>query len=144
MQTLQFNLTENAFQIEMNGQITQIPKGLAFIAVQSLRQQHLDALAIEHAIEVIEELLEQLHFNYAVQRIAVSKDAALKRLSTLFFADQARIDRTLLEHAFNEFVERTEYYLEQADPREQHIFLYFIFIREMIHHLNITEIQVIE
>lgn len=142
MQTLKFSLTEDAFQVEMHGQITEIPKGLSFIAAQSLRQQHMNALAIEHAIEVIEEMLGQLHFDYAQQHIAISTDAALKRLSTLFFAGQTRIIRELLEHAFNEFVERTEHYLTRVDSTEHPIFLYFIFIREMMHHLNVTELQI--
>ncbi|MQW92757.1 hypothetical protein GFH30_03650 [Acinetobacter wanghuae] len=140
----EFSLSADRLLLHIDGQNFEISKGLSHIAAQSLKQQHLNALAIEHAIDVIEQMLEQLHLDYAVQRIGVSHDLVLKQIFHLFFQDQHKIDRLMLEHAFNEFIERTEYYVRKVDTDQLSIFLYFIFIREMMHHLNVIDIEYIE
>lgn len=139
----EFCLSHESFELQIQGEKLRVAQGLSFIAQQGLRQGVLNTLAIEHAIYVIEELLEQLHLDYHVQRIALSDDVQLEKILNLFFNAQHRIDRVMLEHAFNEFVERTEYYVSKIEEQDLSIFLYFIFLREMMHHLNVTEIQFI-
>ena len=53
------------------------------------------------------------------------------------------IDQIKLEHAFNEFIEHTEYYVNKVGDDKIHLFIYFVFIREMMHHLNIIEIDIL-
>lgn len=96
----------------------------------------IDALVIEQMIEWAEETLQQLDMDAHHLRIAHSADVALQQLSVLFFSGQQQIDRLLLEHAFNEFVQRIEFYLAQAD-HDFKLFAYFILLREMMHHLNL-------
>ena len=139
-----FSLSTDRLLLCIDGQDFEISKGLSHIAVQSLKQQQLNALAIEHAIDVIEQMLEQLHLDYVVQRRGVSHDLELKQIFHLFFHDQHKIDRLMLEHAFNEFIERTEYYVSKVGADQLSVFLYFIFIREMMHHLNVIDIEYIE
>ena len=65
----------------------------------------------------------------------------MKQVLDLFFHGVYRIDRILLEHAFNDFIERIEFYSAQAEAEHASIFLYFIFIRELMHHCNVIEIE---
>ncbi|EPP9022418.1 hypothetical protein QDS59_002046, partial [Acinetobacter baumannii] len=44
---------------------------------------------------------------------------------------------------FNSFIERLSYYTNQVDPNQLYIFTYFVFIREMMHHLRVEQIQII-
>ncbi|MFW1755180.1 hypothetical protein [Acinetobacter wanghuae] len=140
----EFSLSTDRLLLCIDGQDFEILKGLSHIAVQSLKQQQLNALTIEHGIDVIEQMLEQLRLDYAVQCRGVSHDLELKQIFHLFFQDQHKIDRLMLEHAFNEFIERTEYYVRKVHTDQLSIFLYFIFIREMMHHLNVIDIEYIE
>ena len=65
----------------------------------------------------------------------------MQQLSALFFNDVKRIDRSMLEHAFNEWVERLEYYADRAG-NDFKLWAYFVLIREMMHHLNVIEIEI--
>ena len=46
-----------------------------------------------------------------------------------------------LESAFNTFVERREYYVSQVADDSLSSLIYFIVLREMMHHWNVVEIQ---
>ncbi|ANF81308.1 hypothetical protein A3K93_03260 [Acinetobacter sp. NCu2D-2] len=72
----------------------------------------------------------------------MSHDVELQQLSTLFFNQDTVISREMMEHAFNEWTAR-QIYTEDSVLILQ-LGLYFIFIREMMHHLNVTQIQYIE
>lgn len=137
---IKFSLNLDSFQIEIGERRIEIAKGLSFIASQSIRFGRLDALAIENMIYVIEEILEQLKLGYHTQRTAQTSDELMRQLSALFFNHAAVIDRMLLEHAFNEFTERLEYYTAKAEP-DLTLLAYFVFIREMMHHLNVVKIH---
>jgi hypothetical protein len=142
MELMQFSLTLDAIRVEMkNEQSFEIAKGLDFIELQSVRYRRLDALSLENMIEVIEEILEQFKLDHKIQRIAKTSDAYMQQISQLFFNGEAVIDRIKLEHAFNEFVEHIEYYVRQVDSEHFYVFVYFVFIREMMHHLNVVEIS---
>ena len=136
-----FSLADEQLKFEADGQIIEISKGLNFIIAQSVRFGRIDALAIENMIYVIEELLEQSKLDYHTQRIAHTSDVYMQQLSALFFNDVKRIDRSMLEHAFNEWVERLEYYAEKAG-NDFKLWAYFVLIREMMHHLNVIEIEI--
>jgi hypothetical protein len=140
-----FSLSHTKLELHIGHQRFKIAQGLDFISAQSLTRQgtqlYLNALAIERAIYVIEELLEQLYLDYAQPRIAMSADEPLKQLSALFFNAHTSIDRVLLEDAFNALIARTEYYVHQVPDIT--LLLYFIFIREMMHHLNVERIEII-
>ena len=41
------------------------------------------------------------------------------------------------------FIERLSYYTNQVAPDQLYIFTYFVFIREMMHHLRVEQIQII-
>lgn len=135
-----FSLTDEQLNFEIDGQVIEIKKGLSFIISQSVRFSRIDALAIEQMIYVIEELLEQLKLGAHLQRMSHTSDEYMQRLSTLFFNDAKHIDRQMLEHAFNSFVERLEYYTAQAGD-DFKLLAYFVLIREMMHHLNIARIN---
>ena len=135
-----FSLADEQLKFEADGQIIEISKGLNFIIAQSVRFGGIDALAIENMIYVIEELLEQLKLDFHKQRMSQTADESMRQISTLFFNDAKHIDRTMLEHAFNEWVERLEYYADKVG-HDFKLWAYFVMIREMMHHLNVFTIN---
>lgn len=135
-----FSLADEQLKFEVDGQIIEISKGLNFIIAQSVRFGGIDALAIENMIYVIEELLEQLKLDFRKQRKSQTADESMRQISTLFFNDAKHIDRNMLEHAFNEWVERLEYYTNKVG-HDFKLLAYFVMIREMMHHLNVFTIN---
>ncbi|RLL48763.1 hypothetical protein D9K79_04860 [Acinetobacter cumulans] len=135
-----FSLADEQLKFEVDGQIIEISKGLNFIIAQSVRFGGIDALAIENMIYVIEELLEQLKLDFRKQRKSQTADESMRQISTLFFNDAKHIDRNMLEHAFNEWVERLEYYTNKVG-HDFKLWAYFVMIREMMHHLNVFTIN---
>ena len=138
---IKFSLGLEQLSFELDGQHFQIDKGLRFIQSNSMRHGVLDELAIESMIYVIEELLESAQMKYAQPKTAVTSDGLFQRVLVLFFPDQQKIDRVQLESAFNTFVERREYYVSQVADDSLSSLIYFIVLREMMHHWNVVEIQ---
>ena len=134
-----FGLDQLAF--EMNGQHIQLDQGLSFIQSNSMRHGLLDELAIESMIYVIEELLESVQMKYAQPKTAMTSDGLFQRVLALFFPDQLQLDRVQLESAFNTFLERREYYVSKVAADGLSSLIYFIVLREMMHHWNVVEIQ---
>lgn len=138
---LKFSLGVDQLSFEMDGQHILLDQGLSFIQSNSMRHGLLDELAIESMIYVIEELLESVQMKYAQPKIATTSDVLFQRVLTLFFPDQQQIDRVQLESAFNTFVERREYYVSKVADEGLSSLVYFIVLREMMHHWNVVEIQ---
>ena len=138
---LKFSLGVDQLSFEMDGQNIQLDQGLSYIQSNSIRHGVLDELAIESMVYVIEELLESVQMKYAQPKIAMTSDVLFQRVLTLFFPDQQQIDRVQLESAFNTFVERREYYVSQVADDSLSSLIYFIVLREMMHHWNVVEIQ---
>ncbi|MHA3054958.1 hypothetical protein E0H77_01220 [Acinetobacter sp. ANC 4633] len=142
MQPLQFSLKANQIEILWNSQQFILPQGLDAIQQQSLVQGVWSEFAIEKMIYLIEELLESEPQLRHVQGRAITSDPMMKLLNQLFFKTSGSIDRVQLEHAFNDFIEHIGYYLRQVAEDQQQAFVYFVMIREMMHHLNIQEILI--
>ena len=138
---LKFSLGIDQLSFEIDGQHIQLDQGLSYIQSNSIRHGLLDELAIESMIYVIEELLESVQMTYAQPKTAITSDALFQRVVALFFPDQQQIDRVQLESAFNTFVERREYYVSQVADDSLSSLIYFIVLREMMHHWNVVEIQ---
>ena len=138
---LKFSLGVDQLSFEMDGQNIQLDQGLSYIQSNSIRHGVLDELAIESMVYVIEELLESVQMKYAQPKIATTSDTLFQRVLALFFPDQQQIDRVQLESAFNTFVERREYYVSQVADDGLSSLVYFIVLREMMHHWNVVEIQ---
>lgn len=136
-----FSLGLDQLSFEMDGQHILLDQGLSYIQSNSMRHRLLDELAIESMIYVIEELLESVQMKYAQPKTAVTSDGLFQRVLMLFFLDQQQIDRVQLESAFNTFVERREYYVSQVADDGLYSLIYFIVLREMMHHWNVVEIQ---
>lgn len=138
---LKFSLGVDQLSFEIDGQHILLDQGLSYIQSNSMRHRLLDELAIESMIYVIEELLESVQMKYAQPKTAVTSDGLFQRVLVLFFLDQQQIDRVQLESAFNTFVERREYYVSQVADDGLYSLIYFIVLREMMHHWNVVEIQ---
>ena len=138
---LKFSLGVDRLPFEMDGQHIQLDQGLSYIQSNSMRHGLLDELTIESMIYVIEELLESVQMQYAQPKTAVTSDVLFQKVLTLFFPDQQQLDRVQLESAFNTFVERREYYVSKVADDGLSSLIYFIVLREMMHHWNVVEIK---
>lgn len=138
---IKFSLGLEQLIFDIDGQHFQVDKGLGFIQSNSMRHGVLDVLAIELMIYVIEEILESVPIQYAQPKIAISADALFQQVLTLFFPNQHSINRVQLESGFNEFIERREYYVCKVAEQGVFSLVYFVFLREMMHHWNVVGIQ---
>lgn len=138
---IKFSLGLEQLSFDIDGQHFQVDKGLGFIQSNSMRHGVLDVLAIELMIYVIEEILESIPIQYAQAKTAISADALFQQVLTLFFPNQHSIDRVQLESGFNEFIERREYYVCKVAEQGVFSLVYFVFLREMMHHWNVVDIQ---
>ncbi|MDC4985032.1 hypothetical protein OHW15_03475 [Acinetobacter baumannii] len=141
---LKFSLGLNGLSFEIGSQHIQIEQGLGFVGSRSISNGVIDELAIEKMIYFIEEIIESQPLrNLNINGIAVAADTAMAQLSKLFFSAKKQISRIELEHGFNDFIERLSYYTNQVAPDQLYIFTYFVFIREMMHHLRVEQIQIL-
>ncbi|WP_368576181.1 hypothetical protein [Acinetobacter baumannii] len=141
---LKFSLDLNSLSFDVDSQHIHLEQGLGFINSKSISNGVIDELAIEKMIYFIEEIIESQPLrNLNINGIAVTADTAMAQLSKLFFSAKKQISRIELEHGFNSFIERLSYYTNQVAPDQLYIFIYFVFIREMMHHLRVEEIQII-
>ncbi|MGQ0921918.1 hypothetical protein ACT44R_14920 [Acinetobacter baumannii] len=141
---LKFSLDLNSLSFDVDSQHIHVELGLGFINSKSISNGVIDELAIEKMIYFIEEIIESQPLrNLNINGIAVTADTAMAQLSKLFFSAKKQISRIELEHGFNDFIERLSYYTNQVAPDQLYIFIYFVFIREMMHHLRVEEIQIL-
>ncbi|EMK0758778.1 hypothetical protein ACEZKA_002320 [Acinetobacter baumannii] len=141
---LKFSLDLNSLSFDVDSQHIHLEQGLGFINSKSISNGVIDELAIEKMIYFIEEIIESQPLrNLNINGIAVTADTAMAQLSKLFFSAKKQISRIELEHGFNSFIERLSYYTNQVAPDQLYIFIYFVFIREMMHHLRVEEIQIL-
>ncbi|MFW1777311.1 hypothetical protein ACG9XQ_09345 [Acinetobacter baumannii] len=141
---LKFSLGLSSLSFDVDSQHIHVEQGLGFINSKSISNSVIDELAIEKMIYFIEEIIESQPLrNLNINGIAVTADTAMAQLSKLFFSAKKQISRIELEHGFNDFIERLSYYISQVVPDQLYIFTYFVFIREMMHHLRVEQIQII-
>ncbi|MFA0796473.1 hypothetical protein [Acinetobacter baumannii] len=141
---LKFSLGLSSLSFDVDSPHIHLEQGLGFINSKSINNSVIDELAIEKMIYFIEEIIESQPLrNLKISGIAVTADTAMAQLSKLFFSAKKQISRIELEHGFNDFIERLSYYTNQVDPDQLYIFTYFVFIREMMHHLRVEQIQII-
>ncbi|OCY47969.1 hypothetical protein [Acinetobacter pittii] len=140
---LKFSLGLNSLLFDVDSQHIHLEQGLGFVNSKSVSDGVIDELAIEKMIYFIEEIIESNPLrNLNISGVAVTSDAVMTQLSELFFSAKKQISRTELEHGFNSFIERLSYYTNQVAPDQVYVFSYFVFVREMMHHLRVEEIQI--
>ncbi|WP_284084448.1 hypothetical protein [Acinetobacter nosocomialis] len=140
---LKFSLGLKSLSFDVDSQHIYLKQGLGFINSKSISNGVVDELAVEKMIYFIEEIIESQPLrNLNINGIAVTTDTAMAQLSELFFSAKKQISRIELEHGFNDFIERLSYYTNQVARDQVYVFTYFVFIREMMHHLRVEEIQI--
>lgn len=141
---LKFSLGLSSLSFDVDSQHIHVEQGLGFINSKSISNSVIDELAIEKMIYFIEEIIESQPLrNLNINGIAVTADTAMAQLRELFFGAKKQISRIELEDGFNDFIERLSYYTNQMAPNQLYVFTYFVFVREMMHHLRVEEIQII-
>lgn len=141
---LKFSLGLNSLSFDVDSQHIHLEQGLGFVGSKSICHGVIDELAIEKMIYLIEEIIESQPLrNLNISGVAVTSDKAMAQLSELFFSAKKQISRIEFEHGFNSFIERLSYYTNQVASDQLDIFTYFVFVREMMHHLRVEEIQIL-
>ncbi|MEN8942941.1 hypothetical protein [Acinetobacter baumannii] len=141
---LKFSLDLNSLSFDVDSQHIHLEQGLGFINSKSISNGVIDELATEKMIYFIEEIIESQPLrNLNINGVAVTADTAMTQLSELFFSAKKQISRIELEHGFNDFIERLSYYINQVASDQVYVFTYFVFVREMMHHLRVEQIQII-
>lgn len=141
---LKFSLGLKSLSFDVDSQHIHLEQGLGFVNSKSINHGVIDELAIEKMIYFIEEIIESKPLrNLNISGVAVTSDTAMAQLSELFFSAKKQISRIELEHGFNDFIERLSYYTSQVSPDQLYVFTYFVFVREMMHHLRVEEIQIL-
>lgn len=141
---LKFSLGLNSLSFDLDNQHIQLEQGLGFVGSKSIGHGVVDELAIEKMIYFIEEIIESRPLrNLNISGVAVTSDAAMTHLSQLFFSAKKQISRIELEHGFNSFIEHLSYYTSQVAPNQLYVFTYFVFVREMMHHVRVEEVQIL-
>ncbi|MFV5630674.1 hypothetical protein [Acinetobacter oleivorans] len=141
---LKFSLGLNSLSFDLDNQHIQLEQGLGFVGSKSIGHSVIDELAIENMIYFIEEIIETKPLrNLNISGVAVTSDVAMTQLSELFFSAKKQISRIELEYGFNSFIECLSYYTNQVAPDQLYVFTYFVFVREMMHHLRIEQIQIL-
>lgn len=141
---LKFSLGLNSLLFDVDSQHIHLEQGLGFVGSKSIGHGVIDELAIEKMIYLIEEIIESQPLrNLNISGVAVTSDLAMEQLSELFFSAKKQISRIELEHGFNSFIERLSYYTNQVASDQLDIFTYFVFVREMMHHLRVEQIQIL-
>ncbi|MDX8252121.1 hypothetical protein [Acinetobacter pittii] len=141
---LKFSLGLNSLSFDVDSQHIHLEQGLGFVGSKSIGHGVIDELAIEKMIYLIEEIIESQPLrNLNISGVAVTSDKAMAQLSELFFSAKKQISRIELEHGFNSFIERLSYYTNQVASDQLDIFTYFVFVREMMHHLRVEQIQIL-
>jgi len=142
---LKFSLSLNGLSFDLDNQHIELEQGVGFVNSKSISHGVIDELAIEKMIYFIEEIIESKPLrNLNISGVAVTADIAMTQLSELFFRAKKQISRIELEHGFNDFIERLSYYTSQVAPDQLYVFTYFVFVREMMHHLRVEEIEIWE
>ncbi|WP_269513009.1 hypothetical protein [Acinetobacter baumannii] len=141
---LKFSLGLSSLSFDVDSQHIHVEQGLGFINSKSISNSVIDELAIEKMIYFIEEIIESQPLrNLNINGVAVTVDTAMTQLSELFFSAKKQISRIELEHGFNDFIECLSYYINQVASDQVYVFTYFVFVREMMHHLRVEQIQII-
>jgi len=141
---LKFSLGLSSLSFDVDSQHIYLEQGLGFINSKSISNGVVDELAVEKMIYFIEEIIESQPLrNLKISGVVVTADTAMAQLSELFFSAKKQISRIELEHGFNDFIERLSYYTNQVARDQLYVFTYFVFVREMMHHLRVEEIQII-
>ncbi|WP_284119045.1 hypothetical protein [Acinetobacter seifertii] len=141
---LKFSLGLNSLSFDVDSQHIHLEQGLGFVNSKSVSDGVIDELAIEKMIYFIEEIIESQPLkNLNISGVAVTADTGMAQLSKLFFIAKKQISRIELEHGFNDFIERLSYYTNQVASDQLDIFTYFVFVREMMHHLRVEQIQIL-
>ena len=100
-----------------------------------------DALATETLIYRIEEVLESEGRIVPAGEVAIGHDPLLGRVCADFLAGETAMTPDSVEVAFNRVAEQLSYSPLALTGPQADAFCYFVFIREMIHHLQLAGLR---
>ncbi len=132
--SVSFYQPQQVLLVELKGGYQQASAGL-------FGHGQADAWGVEMLIYRVEEILESQGEKLPLQAEATSSDELLSRVSTLWLDGTPDITPQAIEAAFNQLTDRLSYGTLPLAEQDVAAFCYFVFLREMTHHLRISLIH---
>ncbi|MBP2168731.1 hypothetical protein J2125_001923 [Erwinia toletana] len=123
-------------RVELAGGYTAVADGL-------LKGGKVTAWDVEMMIYRIEEIIESDHAVQPIRGDAFCRDPLLKQVSDSYLAGARVLYPPVIEQAFNQFADQLSYSAIAIDAESIPALAGFIFIREMVHHLDIRQITLL-
>ena len=130
-----------AFYDDQQQPLARLQGGYQTTVAGLFRAGRVDALATETLIYRIEEVLESQGRIVAAGSVAICRDPLLGSVCQDYLSGEARITPDAVEVAFNRLSEQLSYTPLTLTDSQADVFSYFVFIREMVHHLQIRELR---
>ncbi|MCU5771749.1 hypothetical protein N5923_08755 [Erwiniaceae bacterium BAC15a-03b] len=121
-------------------QRVELAGGYATVADGLLKGGKVTAWDVEMMIYRIEEIIESDHAVQPIRGDALCRDPLLKQVSDSYLAGARVLFPPAIEEAFNQFADQLSYSAIAVDAENIPALTGFIFIREMVHHLDIRKI----
>lgn len=144
MAQLQFSFQVTQTTFHCTDYTVNVQRGIVWVLRQSIKANHLDALAVEMLIQHIEEIIQSDPRIKAFNASAYTVDALCNEMLALFFAGKNSISRQEVEATFNHFADHLPHYNLLQQPHKLEMIAYLVFIREIMHHLNLHSITASE
>ncbi|GAA5016552.1 hypothetical protein GCM10023206_28400 [Acinetobacter puyangensis] len=118
----------------------EIPCGYVDIQAKSIYSDDIDEAGIERLILQIEDIIESNKQLRLIKDSVITHDQLLMQVSAIFFNAKQNISITEMEHGFNNFIDHLSHYNYVITRDKINIVTYFVFVRELMHHLQIQNI----
>ncbi|OUY08579.1 hypothetical protein [Acinetobacter populi] len=122
------------------GTVLEMPCGYKDIQAKSIFTDDIDEAGIERLILQIEDIIESNKQLRLIKENVTTNDILGRQVSNIFFNAKQNISITELEHAFNDFIDHLPHYNHLITQDKINIVTYFVFVRELMHHLQIQNI----
>lgn len=132
--TVSFHDAQQRLLCELNGGYKEAGVGL-------MAAGQVDNYQLEMLIYRIEEILESQGEQLPTGVEALSDDPLIYQVCDQYLGGERVICQQSIESAFNQLADRLSYAPIALSAAQIPVFCYFVFLREMSHHLHILSLQ---
>lgn len=132
--TVSFHDAQQQLLCELQG-------GYAEAGVGLMAAGQVDNYQLEMLIYRIEEILESQGEQLPHGAEAISDDLLIHQVCDQYLGGEKAISQQSIESAFNQLADRLSYAPLPLSASQVPVFCYFVFLREMSHHLHILSLQ---
>lgn len=129
-----FHTAQQQLLCELNGGYEDAGAGI-------MAAGQVDNYQLEMLIYRIEEILESQGEQLPAGAEAISNDPLIHQVCEQYLGGEKVISQQSIETAFNQVADRLSYAPIALSASQIPVFCYFVFLREMSHHLHILSLQ---